>query len=83
MPHKPGHKKDGHKKDESGGSMYKGPGGSAGGSTYKGPGGSSGGSMSRGLPPLRRPVEPGFMTKAKTKPVPAKPTRYDNRRVAK
>jgi len=39
--------------------------------------------MSRGLPPLKRVMEPGSMKKAKSKPVAAKPTRFDNRRVAK
>ena len=63
--------KPGHKKDEPNGSAY------------KGPGGSSGGPMSRGLPPLKRVMEPGSMKKAKSKPVAAKPTRFDNRRVAK
>jgi hypothetical protein len=51
--------------------------------TYKGPGGSAGGPASKVVPPLKRVVDPGFMKKAKTKPVAAKPTRFDNRKVAK
>ena len=53
------------------------------GGSYKGPGGSGGGSMSRGMPPLKRAMEPGSMKKAKAKPVSAKPTRFDNRKVSK
>jgi hypothetical protein len=37
--------------------------------------------MSRNLPPLKRRME--IVKKAKPKPVAPKPTRFDNRRVAK
>ena len=67
MPHKPGHKRE--------------PGDKPNKSVP--PLGSPGGSASKRLPPLKRVVDPGFMKKAKTKPVAAKPTRYDNRKVAK
>ena len=50
---------------------------------YQGPGGSAGGSTSKRMPPLKRVMEPGSMKKAITKPVTAKPTRFDNRKVAK
>jgi len=54
-----------------------------GGSTSSGlaPLGQPGGSMSKGLPPLKRRME--IVKKFKTKPVAPKPTRFDNRRIAK
>ena len=56
-----------------------------GGEQKKGlpPLGSPGGSSSKRLPPLKRRMEPGSMKKAITKPVAPKPTRFDNRRIAK
>ena len=55
---------------------------------YQGPGGSAGGSMSKGMPPLKRVVEPGsalrtMKKKANPKPVAPKPTRFDNRKGSK